>query len=185
MGEFMKRMTIENDLEFLRQVSTDVDLENDDYNDYINKLKEYCRENVVYAMAPVQIGIPKRLIYMKNSKPDMENNENASYDEERIYINPVIMKKVGKTKFLEGCESCMDLVGVVERPYMLEIEYYDKDGNKKSDILEGFEATVFSHEFDHLNGVLHIDIAEEVVEMTYEEKKKYRSEHPYEIISKE
>lgn len=185
MGEFMKRMTIENNLDFLRQISTDVDFENDDYNDYINKLKEYCRDNVVYAMAPVQIGIPKRLIYMKNTKPDMKNNENASYDEERIYINPIITKIVGKTRFLEGCESCMDLVGVVERPYMLEIEYYDKNGNKKSEILEGFEATVFSHEFDHLNGVLHIDIAEEVMEMTYEEKKKYRSDHPYEIISEE
>ena len=34
----------------------------------------------------------------------------------------------------------------------------------------------------HLNVVLHIDIAEEVVEMTDEEKKKYLSEHPYEII---
>lgn len=79
----------------------------------------------------------------------------------------------------------MDLVGVVERPYLLEVEYYDKDGKKTKTILEGFEATVFSHEFDHLNGVLHIDIAEEVIEMTYEEKKKYRMEHPYEIISKE
>lgn len=49
----MIRKTIESDLDFLRQVSSDVDFENDDYNDYINKLKEYCRENVVYAMAPV------------------------------------------------------------------------------------------------------------------------------------
>lgn len=122
---------------------------------------------------------------MKNTKPDMENNENSLYDEERIYINPVITKREGKTKFLEGCESCMDLVGVVERPYLLEVEYYDKDGKKTKTILEWFEATVFSHEFDHLNGVLHIDIAEEVIEMTYEEKKKYRMEHPYEIISKE
>ena len=181
----MKRKTIDSDLEYLRQVSADVDFEKDDYLDYIDKLKEYCSKNVVYAMAPVQIGIPKRIIYMKNTKPDMENNEDFSYDEERVYINPIITKKVGKTKFLEGCESCLDYVGVVERPYKIEILYYDRFGNKKNDILEGFEATVFSHEFDHLNGVLHIDLAEEVFEMNYDEKKKYRSEHPYEIISKE
>lgn len=181
----MERKTIENDLEFLRQVSTEVDFEIDDYMDTIEKLKKYCREHVVYAMAPVQIGIPKRIIYMKNTKPEMENNEDLSYDEEKVYINPVITKRYGKTKFLEGCESCLDFVGVVERPYKLEVEYFDKDGNKRTDALEGFEATVFSHEFDHLNGVLHIDIAEEVFEMNYEEKKKYRSEHPYEIISKE
>lgn len=181
----MKRKTIDGDLEYLRQVSADVDFDKDDYLDYIDKLKEYCSKNVVYAMAPVQIGIPKRIIYMKNTKPDMENNEDFSYDEERVYINPIITKKVGKTKFLEGCESCLDYVGVVERPYKIEISYYDRFGNKKNDILEGFEATVFSHEFDHLNGVLHIDLAEEVFEMNYDEKKKYRSEHLYEIISKE
>lgn len=181
----IKRKTIENDLDFLRQISSEVDFENDDYMSYIDMLKKYCSENVVYAMAPVQIGIAKRLIYMKNTKPNMENNEDFSYDEERIYINPVITRKIGKTKFLEGCESCLDLVGVVERPYILEVEYYDKNGNKKNDVLEGFEATVFSHEFDHLNGVLHIDIAEEVFEMSYDEKKKYRAEHPYKIISKE
>lgn len=181
----MKRKTIDGDLEYLRQVSADVDFEKDDYLDYIDKLKEYCSKNVVYAMAPVQIGIPKRIIYMKNTKPNMENNEDFSYDEERVYINPIITKKIGKTKFLEGCESCLDYVGVVERPYKIEILYYDRFGNKKNDILEGFEATVFSHEFDHLNGVLHIDLAEEVFEMNYDERKKYRSEHPYEIISKE
>ena len=181
----MERKTIEKDLEFLRQISTDVDFDNDDYLDYIEKLKDYCSKHTVYAMAPVQIGIPKRLIYMKNTNPSMDNNEDSLYDEERVYINPVIVKKSGKTKFLEGCESCLDFVGVVERPYKLEVEYYDKTGSKKNDVLEGFEATVFSHEFDHLNGVLHIDIAEEVFEMNYDEKKKYRSEHPYDIISKE
>ena len=181
----MERKTIENDLDFLRQVSSEVDFNNDNFLEYINQLKEYCSKHVVYAMAPVQIGIPKRIIYMKNTNSNMENNEDESYDEEKVYINPTIIKKIGKTKFLEGCESCMDFVGVVERPYKLEIEYFDLFGKKKEATLEGFEATVFSHEFDHLNGVLHIDICEEVLEMTYEEKKEYRIKHPYEIISKE
>lgn len=181
----MERKTIENDLDFLRQVSTDVDVFNEDYLSYINKLKKYCSEHSCYAMAPVQIGIPKRLIYMKNTKPEMDNNEDSAYDEEKIYINPIIVKKYGKTKFLEGCESCLDFVGVVERPYKLEIKYFDKDGKSQNAVLEGFEATVFSHEYDHLNGVLHIDICEEVLEMSYEEKKIYRESHPYEIISKE
>ena len=41
----MIRMTIENDMDFLRQVSTDVDFLNDDYMDYISKLKKYCGEH--------------------------------------------------------------------------------------------------------------------------------------------
>lgn len=35
----------------------------------------------------------------------MENNDNSLYDEERIYINPVTTKRVGKTKILEGFET--------------------------------------------------------------------------------
>ena len=47
-----------------------------------------------------------------------------------------------------------------------------------------FEATVLSHELDHLDVILHMDIAEEVLNMTPEERKAYREEHPYEVISK-
>lgn len=75
--------------------------------------------------------------------------------------------------------------GVVDRPYSLEIEYYDINGIKQNKIIEGFEATVFSHEYDHLNGILHMDRASELYKMTLKEMKEYRIEHPYEILSKE
>lgn len=179
------RKTIEKDMDFLRQISTDVDFDSDDYLEWSELLKEYCENNAVYALAPVQIGIPKRMIYLRNTNEDMTNNLDSSYNENKVLINPVIISKKGRTKFLEGCESCMDLVGVVERPYVIEVGYYDINKNYKEEIFEGFEATVFSHEFDHLNGVLHIDVVLELFKMNYDDKKKYRDEHPYEIISKE
>ena len=52
------------------------------------------------------------------------------------------------------------------------------------DNFEGFEATVLSHEMDHLDGILHIDIADEVLQMTKEERKVFRQSHGYNIISK-
>ena len=33
----------------------------------IKVLEEYCKENEVMAMAAVQLGIPKRLVYLKNT----------------------------------------------------------------------------------------------------------------------
>ena len=168
------RKTINNDLDYLRQISVDVDLEKDNYKQYIEKLKEYCRSNSVYAMAPVQIGIPKRLIYIKNTSSTMSNNENSDYDEEIVMINPVILRQEGCTTFLEGCESCLDFVAEVDRPYLVEVEYYTINGVKTRTVLEGFEATVFSHEYDHLNGILHLDLTDKIYKMSYEEKKKYR-----------
>ena len=38
----LDRKTIEHDEEYLRQVSTPIDFENDNYLEYITKLKEYC-----------------------------------------------------------------------------------------------------------------------------------------------
>ena len=188
----LDRKTLENDEEYLRQISEDVDFSNDDYKDYINKLKLYCLSHSCYALAPVQIGIPKRIIYVKNSKQDMSNNLIEGYDESIIYINPVIIASRGLTRFLEGCESVvvrendklMRLAGVVDRPYSIDVEYYDINKRKHKKTIEGFEATVFSHEFDHLNGILHIDKTEGVYKMSLEDMKEYRSRNPYKIISK-
>lgn len=189
----LDRKTIEHDEEYLRQVSTPIDFENDNYLEYIRKLKEYCATHYCYALAPVQIGIPKRLIYVKNTQQNMDNNVTEGYDESIIYINPSIITTKGQTRFLEGCESCMyrengkniHYAGIVDRPYSLEIEYYDINRNKKTKIIEGFEATVFSHEYDHLNGVLHMDKSSEIFKMTIDEMRAYRCEHPYEILSKD
>ena len=40
-----------------------------------------------------------------------------------------------------------------------------------------------SHEYDHLDGILHIDIAEEIKVMPKEERKIWRQTHDYNIIA--
>ena len=181
----LNRITIENNEKFLRQKSTDVDFKKDNYKEWIEALKGYCQNNAVYALAPVQIGIPKRIIYFRNTTSDMTKNKDSNYDENTVLINPVIIKAKGHTRFIERCESCLDYVAIVDRPYLVEVEYYDVNGNKIHETFEGFKATVFSHEYDHLNGILHIDLSNDVRKMTWDETKTYREEHPYEILSKD
>jgi len=134
-------------------------------------------------MAAVQIGIQKRIIYLKNT--DIDNLEDQEHNERRILINPVITKRIGLTEYWEACASCLNNMGRVLRPYKIEIEYVDEFGEKQKSIFEGFEATVLSHEYDHLNGILHMDKSSEIFEMTLEEMQAYRKEHPYEILSKD
>lgn len=186
------RKTIENDEYYLRQISTEVDFEKDNIQLYTKKLKEYCEQHYCYALAPVQIGIPKRIIYIKNSSQNMDKNTTKGYNEGLIYINPVIIEANGLTRFLEGCESCIyhkgaqiiHYAGIVDRPYSIKVEYFDIYGNKHYKVIEGFEVTVFCHEYDHLNGILHMDRSNEIYEMPIEEMKAYRLTHPYEVISK-
>ena len=179
----MEAKKIDKDLEWLKQVSKEVDLSTDDISEDLKILEEYCLGHGVFAMAAVQLGIPKRLVYIKNT--DLDKIDDDEWNEATVLVNPVIKKREGLTQYWEACASCLDNMGLVLRPYKIEIEYLDINGNKKEMIFEGFPATVFSHEYDHLDGILHMDKALEVLVMEKDERKEFRKEHPYEVFSKD
>ena len=179
----IKRKTIENDEEYLRQISEEVSFDDDSYKEDIKLLEEYCLATECFALAAIQIGIPKRIVYLKNTTLDVSLTD-KNYNESKVLINPVVISRKGHTKFWEACLSCLDYTGLVSRPYEIIVEYYDKDGVKQTEKFEGFPSTVLSHELDHLDGILHMDIAEEVLKMPKDMRKKFRENHPYEIISK-
>jgi len=190
----MKAITILDNEEFLRQISTPVDIKNDKnlVND-IKILEEYCQNESVLAMAAIQLGTPKRIIYISNTNLDIINRfqtnsstpEDKVHDEKIILINPVIVNSYGLTEYWEACASCLDNCGRVLRPYKIDLEYYDINSEKKFETFEGFASTVLSHEMDHMDGILHIDIAEEVLVMPREERKVFRQTHGYNIIKKD
>lgn len=189
----IKSITIDENESYLRQISVPVDIESDkDLGDNIDTLEQFCKENTVMAMAAVQLGIPKRLVYLKNTNLDIINKcqfnsqtaEENDYNEARVLINPVIIERVGLTEYWEACASCLIYCGRVLRPYRIVVKYQDIDGNSHIETFEGFESTVLSHEMDHLDGILHMDVAEEVLEMSQEERKVWRQTHGYKIYSK-
>lgn len=174
------RKTIEKDEAYLRQKSKPVDFEKDDWQGAIQKLAEYCeKSDNALAMASIQLGIPLRIIYLK--KTDLNRFE-EDYNERKVMINPKIISSQGLTTYWEACVSCLDNTGLVERPYKMKIEYYDTNKEKHIEIIEGFPCTVLSHEIDHLDGILHMDIAKELLIMNKEERKIFREAHPYQII---
>ncbi len=176
--------TIENDLDYLKQVSKEVDLSNDDYKKDVKVITDCCiKDDNLRALASVQIGIPKRLIYVRNT--DLNANQEDTHNEKKVLINPVIIKQEGLTRYWEACASCLDNMGLVERPYKIELEYYDENKKKHTEIYEGFPATVIAHEMDHLDGILHIDKALKIYNMKPEDREEFRKTHPYEIISKD
>lgn len=185
----IKRKNIEQDEEYLRQISKEVDFKTDNYKEYIEDLKKYVENNDVYALAPVQIGIPKRIIYIKNTNQNMELNKDRNYNEDIVLINPEILETKGHQVFLEGCQSCQIgekyLVCEVERPYSIKLKYQDITGNEKEEVFEEFKAVVLSHEIDHLDGILHIDRGKEIYQFTEDEVKEYRLKNPLKVLDKD
>ncbi len=189
----LKTITIADNEDYLRQISKPVIFPDKDLGSNIKVLEQYFNQSdITLALAAIQLGIPKRLIYLKNTdlelinrkNNDQETEEDKTHNEHRILINPVIVSKEGLTDYWEACASCLDNLGHVKRPYKIVVEYQDINGNYHSDTFAGFEATVLSHEMDHLDGILHMDIADELLVMTKEERKQFRKKHGYNIISK-
>lgn len=188
-----KVVTIVENEPYLRQTSVPVQLDDPELAEDLKIIEDFCKKNEVMAMASVQLGIPKRLLYLKNTRLDiirkMQRSENSedelNYNEARVLINPVIISREGLTEYWENCASCGDNMGHVYRPYRIVVEYFDRNGNKHTETFEGFESTVLSHEYDHLDGILHIDIADQVLVKPVEERKIWRQTHDYNILSKE
>lgn len=119
-------------------------------------------ENAAGLAAP-QIGISKRFFGSKE----------ISNGEVKIYLNPTIEKSYGvkifpkivneekkESDFLEGCLSFPNLFGTVKRWLKIDVSWDEVDANKlinKKASLTSFDAIVWQHEQDHLDGIVFID----------------------------
>lgn len=75
-------------------------------------------------------------------------------------FNPKILFFGKKTKvFFEGCLSIPDYYGEVTRPTTVTVEYLNIKGEKVKEQLNGVDAWIFQHEYDHLQGRLFVDLA--------------------------
>ncbi len=75
-----------------------------------------------------------------------------------VFINPEITVIEPDTAgYWEGCLSVPGLRGYVERPQHIRVNALTDTGKPRQLELNGFLATVFQHEFDHLDGKLYID----------------------------
>jgi len=113
-------------------------------------------------LAATQLGFNRRFFGLKNQdrKVDIYLNPKleATYGPK---IFPIIQNKDGDEDFIEGCLSFPDLWGTVKRYLKIEASWDMIAGDKlvkKRKIITGFEAIVWQHEADHLDGILFVDL---------------------------
>ncbi len=91
----IERKTIEKDEKYLRQISKEVDFNDISYKEEIVLLENFCLDRGSLALAAIQIGIPKIMVFIRNT--DLDELENREHNESRILINPVIISRKGHT----------------------------------------------------------------------------------------
>ncbi len=101
-------------------------------------------------IAAPQVGVNVKMIYVQRFDKSEEPFE--------VYFNPII-KEYGDSvkKGREGCLSVPGVMGQVDRPQKISIEYVDSTGKQISETVSGFTAVIFQHEIDHLYGKLYFD----------------------------
>jgi hypothetical protein len=112
------------------------------------------------------------------------NDEGLSVLDERFfdvedynsYMNPKVLKE--KTEMVydwEFCPSFPNIRCMVRRPTGILVSYIDEAGDEIEKSFEKFEARVFLHELDHINGrtMTHWRISEGNIDVLDEHKEKY------------
>jgi peptide deformylase len=89
-----------------------------------------------------------------------------------VVINPKIeyLEAAGMKDSTEGCLSIPGRSLKVRRYKKIHLSYFDRKGEYISKELSGFGAIIAQHEYDHLNGVLIVDLVEEMMsQLNFEE----------------
>ncbi len=99
-------------------------------------------------LAAVQVGILRRVFIV-----DVEEG----YFE---FINPEIISTKGEQYGPEGCLSVKGKWGDVKRPEHVVIRATDRNGKQFKIKADGFFARAICHEYDHLDGIVYVDKAD-------------------------
>lgn len=108
-------------------------------------------------LAAPQIDVPVRLAIIEID-PGASRYGDIPAMPLTVFVNPDIeIVDPATAGFWEGCLSVPGLRGFVERPQHVRVRARDLANRPIELELKGFLATVFQHEFDHLDGRLYID----------------------------
>lgn len=82
-----------------------------------------------------------------------------------VVINPRIeyLDREGKKNSSEGCLSIPGRTLTVPRYKKIHLSYFDRNGEFITKEMGGFGAIISQHEYDHLNGVLIVDLVEQML----------------------
>ncbi len=118
-------------------------------------------------IAAPQVGINRNIIWAKRFDKDGKPLE--------YFINPKILWRSEVLNLgPEGDLSIEVFRDNFYRSQVIQLEYFDLNGKKHTEILEGFTAVILQHEIDHLSGILISDKIENQKMKTFEKVELYK-----------
>lgn len=147
-----RNLRFEDD-EILRKKCKDVTVFDEKLFKLLDDLADTMYEYEGVGLAAPQVGILKNVavIDVRDSNGLIE------------LINPKIVETFGRQTGKEGCLSFPNLMGDVTRPKRVLVKAFNRSGEEFILTGENLLARALCHEIDHLNGVLFVDLAKDLV----------------------
>lgn len=141
------------------------------------------QEEQAAGIAAPQIGHSLRIFVLCVGE-EVDERGRPNIIEPKVYINPKITQFYPEFCCMrEGCVSVPGLALAIERPFAIDIEAQDIEGNIfKETLVGGWKSRCIQHELDHLNGILFFDkLSEENLSQIQEELLKIEQDCQYSI----
>ena len=157
----------------LREVCRDLspeEIRSDRFRRLVSDMRETMREYGGVGIAAPQVHEPFRLALIEFGA---DNPRYAIDDPQPLVVlfnARVTVLDATLSGYWEGCLSLPGLRGYVERPSVVSVDYLDESAEPRQVTAEGFLATVYQHELDHLDGVLYIDRIRDHSKLSYSEE---------------
>ena len=141
---------VEEASKVLRVPPLEFDFENPthDPKEVEEKLAEAMEKFGGLALSANQVGVDVRMFVMRTQ------------DGVQGFFNPELTRVSQETDLLkEGCLSFPDIYLMIKRSKVVEMKYFDADGEEHIITLDGLGARCVQHEIDHLNGIVFLQRA--------------------------
>lgn len=156
-------MTIKNIIQpnnpTLRRKARPVTRFDDDLQTLIDDMIETMRHVNGVGLAAPQVDVPLRLAVIE-TLPDYDEDGQEIEGTRDLYVivNPeIVWHSRDQVDGIEGCLSIPGYIGEVSRATSVRVRAQDRHGKKVRLRLHDWDARIFQHEIDHLDGVLYID----------------------------
>lgn len=141
------------ELRVISQPVTDADILRPETQQLIDQLMDTMVEENGVGIAAPQVGEHLRIIIVETPHGV------------QAFINPEITSRsVRMVSSIEGCLSVPGISGAVKRHSSVKVKAKNRQGEMVEIKANGLQAIIFQHEIDHLDGILFIDRATNLVD---------------------
>jgi peptide deformylase len=141
----------------LRKVTKDISPDYPNLKTLLDDMFETMYNADGVGLAAPQIGLEDRILVIDLSPLAKDNPSFMGF--KKVFINAHIAERDGEEESVEeGCLSIPNIHEKALRKNRIRIQYLDENFQPHDEVYEGYKARVIQHEYDHLEGILFVDL---------------------------